>query len=347
MNRWLRVFGSALVGSQLLLSHPASAVAHRGSRILTMDTGPTQDGSDDPIALAQSAFGIQAVHLMLKWTDIEVSPGVYDPHWLDAINREYPARNLMVHLSINPIDARNKHVPSDLEPLGFDNPYVIYRFCAMLNFAFSRMPDVRFAGFGIGNEVDPYFLVSPSELGSYKVLYDYARLHVRRYWRPELTIGVSANFSQTVGELRQQMLVLNQHSDAIFTLYYPVTGDPAAVPAHMAWLTALYPARRIHIKETGYPSSVLTGSSESTQADFIGAMFTAWDHHADQVELVGFFQLTDFAPALVDYYVDYYGYEVPIFRAFLGSLGLRTWPAAGTRKLSWDRLASEARSRGW
>jgi hypothetical protein len=143
------------------------------------------------------------------------------------------------------------------------------------------------------------------------------------------------------------MLFLNQNSDAIFTLYYPVTGDPAAVPVHMAWLATLYASRKIHVKEVGYPSTILTGSSEEKQADFLSALFTGWDNHADQIELVGYFQLTDFAPALVDYYVDYYGYDVPIFRAFLGSLGLRTWPAAGTRKLSWDRFAFEARSRGW
>jgi len=128
-----------------------SAAVYRGNRILGMDIGPTEAGTDDPITLAQTTFGVQAAHLMLKWTDIEVAPGVYDGYWLDAINRAYPPRGMKVHLSINPIDARNKHMPPDLKPLGFDHPLVIYRLCEMLNFAFSRMPDVTFVGFGIGN----------------------------------------------------------------------------------------------------------------------------------------------------------------------------------------------------
>ena len=116
---------------------------------------------------------------------------------------------------------------------------------------------------------------------------------------------------------------------------------------HMSWLTTLYAGRRIHLKEVGYPSSVFTASSEETQARFVSQLFAAWDQHADQIEFVGYFQLTDFSPSTVDYYVGYYGYDVPIFRAFLGTLGLRTWAGSGSHKLAWDQFVVEARARGW
>src|SRR6185436_15998936 len=103
----------------------------------------------------------------------------------------------------------------------------------------------------------------------------------------------------------------------------------------------------IHFREAGYTSDAAPGGSPEAQRAFVTAMFEAWDAHADQIELVSFFRLTDFSPEQVDYYANYYQSQTAAFRGFLAGLGLRTWFEDGLYKSGFFQLLIESRSRGW
>jgi hypothetical protein len=76
-------------------------------------------------------------------------------------------------------------------------------------------------------------------------------------------------------------------------------------------------------------------------------VFEAWDTHAAQIETISFFALTDFSPSYVEELQRYYGFPDPRFAAYLGTLGLRTFPGAGTDKEAFSELRLQASQRGW
>jgi hypothetical protein len=200
--------------------------------------------------------------------------------------------------------------------------------------------------------VDEYFRLHLDTLPAYKTFYDDAVYHVKQA-RPDVPVGVSANLhALTRSGISGLLEYLNERSDVILVLYYPVdftfvARDPSVVAADVDALTARYWYKPIHFREAGYPSAEDSGGSLESQRAFIEQMFAAWDAHADQIALMTFFRLTDFSPDQVQYYADYYQTNTIPFRGFLSSLGLRTWAGDGTYKPAFWQLAIEARGRGW
>jgi hypothetical protein len=324
----------------------------RGTRILSIDATPTERNTYDPVETAQYFLGVQSVQLMLDWTDIEVAPGVYSDRYLTAIDAYYSARGVSVSLTIRPVDAIHKNVPPDLAGEAFDSPAMIFRFFAVLDYMFAKLPTVTLASVGIGNEVDEWLRLNPETFAAYRTFYNAALYHAKTL-RPDVRIGVSANLHALVSGGRADLLEqLNEFSDVLLVLYYPVNFDFTVKPVSVVGpdvdaLTARYPSKTIHFREAGYPTDFAPGGSYDAQQAFVTAMFQAWDAHADRIELVSFFRLTDFSPAQVDYYANYYQAQDATFRGFLAGLGLRTWFGDGVYKPAFFQLLIEARARGW
>jgi alpha-glucosidase len=326
----------------------------KGSRILGIEVKPTEINIWDPVQVAQDFLGVQSVQLMLDWNQIEQSPGVYSGEILDAINAYYGPRHIAVSLTIRPVDAIHKNVPTDLLDQPFDSPMMIYRFKSLLNFVYSKLTNVTIASLGIGNEVDEWLRVSPDTFEAYKAFYN-AELYFSKLMRPDVRVGVSANLHALVSGSRAVLLEqLNQWSDVLLVLYYPMDLQAMARPleevgADIDQFVARYPIKPIHFREAGYPANVVVGGSNENQAAFIREMFAAWDSHADRIELVSFFHLTDFSPEQVDFWLNYYQGEeqTPEFRGFLEGLGLRTWFGNGVFKPAFFQFLVEAHARGW
>jgi hypothetical protein len=121
--------------------------------------------------------------------------------------------------------------------------------------------------------------------------------------------------------------------------------DPTDITNVFADMAEFPVDKPVYVLEIGSPSSAINGGSESHQADFVSAMFDAWDATASEITHLEFFALTDFDPLVVEQLLDYYGLSSEAFAAYLGSLGLRTWPEAGMNKLAWNRLLSEMSAR--
>ncbi|MBW6519117.1 MAG: hypothetical protein K0A89_11535 [ANME-2 cluster archaeon] len=78
--------------------------------------------------------------MSLAWDDIESSPGNYGNKYLDIANQFYPANNMQISLSINPIDTNNLRPPPDLKDRDLDDPEVIERYNKLMDYVFSRTP---------------------------------------------------------------------------------------------------------------------------------------------------------------------------------------------------------------
>jgi len=105
----------------------------------------------------------------------------------------------------------------------------------------------------------------------------------------------------------------------------------------------------IILQECGHPSSTVNNSSESRQAGFISAVFSAWDTHSDRPQLIDMTWQYDVDMATVDQWVIDFGLSGSAnemeFRGYLGALGLSN--NDGTEKPALQRLRDELQARDW
>ncbi|NDJ77812.1 MAG: hypothetical protein GYB65_16300 [Chloroflexi bacterium] len=322
----------------------------KGDRVLVIDVSEGEGEEYDTVFMMGMDMGMQQVGMSMDWTDIETAPGVYDGSMLEIINIYFPAFGMPVDFTIRPIHTGTLRVPDDLANTRLDDPEMIARFNALLDFAFATMPDVEFSSVSIGSEFDGYLGDNADLWAQYTVLATAAADHVREL-RPGTPIAFEAMyFTGFQGASAPYLRALNEYADIIGVSYYPLDGnmqvlEPAVLGEHFGALVAEYPDKPIWFYQFGYPSSPLNDSSEEAQAEFIRQAFLAWDMYPDQVIMIDFTWLTDMSDDSVAYFEEYYSYSSPEFAAFLGSLGLRY--ADGTPKLALDVLREEAALRGW
>jgi hypothetical protein len=325
-----------------------------GERILSIDITTAEDGDfDAAVGIAKEA-GATATCLAVYWDYYETSPGVYEPEedWLEVANDYYPKAGLDLTLTLSVIDTNQKRVPADLMDRPFDDPEMIARFSAFLDHVFSRLQDVGLISLAIGNEIDIYLENGPDTWEAYQTFYE-ATAEYARSIRPGLPIGTKTVFygDMMKGEFAE-VQAINRASDVILVTYYPLDENgmvhtPSVVRDDFDALAAAFPGKPIEIRELGYPSSELLGSSEQQQAEFVRGVFRAWDAHADQITLVVFAWLTDVSEADLEFFETYYGSSDPKFVAFLGTLGMRTYVGLGADKPAFIALKEEAHARDW
>jgi hypothetical protein len=170
----------------------------------------------------------------------------------------------------------------------FDDPQVIARYQELLDHVLSVLSDADVQLVLVGVEADVYLDDDPTAWDAYATFAadaaDYVHLQ-----QPGIEVGVQ---SSTYSRLREpeKWKALDDVSDIIATSYYPLDGlnvrDPSEIAGDFDALTALYPGRTIRIVESGFPASTSNGSSAELQADFIHALFAAWDEHADQIRSI-------------------------------------------------------------
>jgi len=327
------------------------AVVPRGARSFGLAVGAAEDGDYDGAFGKARAIGMDVTSLSLGWDDIEVSPGVFANPFLAIAEAYYPPSGTGVVLAISPIDTNVLRVPADLQGLAFDDPAVIARFDALMDWVFTQIPTLDVPMLSIGNEVDVWLGTDATLWSQYTNFFTTVRAHIASV-RPGLPVGVKATWSGLTGAAKDFLSDLNAATDAVLVTYYPLQFDFTVLPTTAVAddfdeLCALYPGRPIEFLEFGAPSSALLGSSDLVQAAFVDALFSSWDDHADQIPLAFVDWQTDVSPAQLSQFEAYYGSSDPNFLAFFGTLGLRTWPGAGTDKPAWTALSAELALRGW
>ncbi len=338
----------------LLLACPgctAQTALPEQDRLLSLEVTTAADDDYDAAFVLARSVGMQVTSLSLQWDDLEPSPGRYgtDPDWLGIANDFFPAQGTTVSLMIGPIDTNTLRLPADLKNKAFDDPEVIARFERLLDYVFAQIPDLELSSLAIGNEIDGYLGMNRQRWRQYDHFFEKVSTYARNK-RPGLVVGSKLGFGGLTGEARALSSPLLRASDAVMLTYYPLRDDftakdPAVVHEDFDRLAALFPDKPLYILEAGYPSSSLLGSSEAAQAAFVHELFSAWDEHAEQVKVVSLLWLHDLPPGIVDELVDYYGLHDEKFRAYLATLGLRTFK--GEDKQAFEKLQQETQQRGW
>lgn len=304
---------------------------------------------DDAFRVVSDA-GFSHTELPLFWDELETAPFRFEPEVdipaiLDAF---YPAQGWGVSLTLSVVDTVADRRPGDLQDLAFDDPAVIDRLAAYVDWLAGQMPTLEIDSISIGNEVDIY-LGMTGRWGEYGRFLDQAVPIVRTAF-PGIPVGVVQTFEGLTGPDSGRAVDLIGRVDIATVTYYPLDSayqvrDPAGVGDDIdALLEVIGPGKSLHLNEVGYPTGAINGSSEEAQAGFVRAIFGAWDDHADRIPVVVFVWLHDVGHEAVAAFDEYYGVSDEGFSSYLATLGLRT--ADGTDKAGFTALVGEAAARG-
>jgi len=362
-------------------SSSAAAPVPMGSRRLSIDISMPEDQNYETAFGKATDVGIQQVGLALDWRDIEVQPGVYSNPYLSTANEFYPKKNVALNLTLRPINNTHKSVPDDLKLVAFDNAQMILRFQKLLDYVFSQTDKLTFSSIVIGSEFDVYLrkpaapqamrVLSPSALttladtpqlpdisssgtpwSQYGVFFNSISQYIKTR-KPGVKVALEATYPGLVGASKEELKTLNQLSDLVGVSYYPLESDfsvkdPAVVAADFRTLASIYPNKTIYFYQLGYPSSTVLNSSEDKQAQFIEAVFNAWDTYATQIGMIDFTYLTDCSEQEIANEAKYYGLtQNNAFSEFLRTLGLRRYPNSGEDKPAYLALKQNSKARGW
>ena len=328
---------------------PADKNVLKGDRLLGIDVNPAYGVDYDAAIDIANTTGMDFVSLSFGWNDIETTPLNYTNENLWIANNYYPPRNCKIALIIAPIDTNVNRMPTDIKDQPINDTEVISRFNAMLYNVSTQLNTVDLISLSIGNEVNTYLGADQEAWANYTDFFNQTSKYARTLW-PSIKIGCKTMFKALIETNKNEIFMLNNFSDVIMTTYYPLNDDFSVKPLSVLRedfdnITELYENREIYFLEVGYPSNTTLGSSNSTQAAFIEEIFRQWDSNIDQVKLIHIVWLHDKSTAEVNYFCDYYNIHSENFKAYIGSIGIRT--SNGIDKDAFLKLKNMAHTRGW
>ena len=334
-------------------ANPAVPKVPRGNRVLGIETTTVPPGLtyDDNIAKAQSV-NARGTSMSIQWNQIEPSPKAYtDPDsGLAIANAYYPTKNIGLSLIIRSVDTVDVPVPSDLKNTKFDDPKLIARFQAMLDWVFEKTPQLELISLQIGNEIDLNAISTPDFWSQYKTFVREVTNHVHKK-RPGTLVGFTVTHRAAGGELQANILAAAQATDLIGVTYYPLDDDFSVKPSSVVVgdfdrIVSAFGSKPIHMAEVGLPTGSANNSSEALQAKFLESIFVAWDKYASKIPYLAIDRLVDYSPSTAASYATEYGMPDNLeFTSFIETLGLQSY--AGDDKAAIATLRRLTEERGW
>ncbi|HFE32586.1 MAG TPA: hypothetical protein ENJ17_04675 [Gammaproteobacteria bacterium] len=334
-----------------------SGITPQGARILGMDV---KEVPDYATAYAEAmSLGVREVSVSLDWSLLEPSEGNYDNTLPGAIDAFYPAQAAYTTLVLRPLDTPGPRLPAYLAGKAFDDPAVITAFGNFLTNLHGQLTNLNNSGklkwIHVGNEIDATLGSDSTQWAAWQTFFNAAKAKIESLWGSSVVVSsvVQSSLLANSSALPLYQSFLNNADAAVFT-YYPLNGDftvqPSSVVAgDFALMTRTIASKPIILQECGYPSGALNNSSEAQQADFITAVFDAWDTQRDRITLIDFAWQYDVAEATVDQWVMDYGMSgqpnEANFKNYLWTLGLGN--NDGTDKQAMQRLRDELAARNW
>lgn len=324
----------------------------KGERILSIQVNLGEEGDYDSIFDESLEAGNETQVLSQDWNELETTPGKFEPsqNFLAIANVYYPARHIPLHLTIRPIHTNRKVVPSDLVNTPLDDPLTILRFKALLDWISRQIPRIDFVSLAIGSEVDMFMWGRSDRWTEWINFYAAVAPYARQKF-PDTLISCETTYRAFLGADLENVRALHEHSDVIGVSYYPMrhklggVKSPEVVHTDFRTVVEAIPQKPIIYYQIGYPSSPALKSSLTQQSNFITEAFRAWDTDARRILMLNFQWMHEAPNFGVDQYVEYYQYDTPNFREFLGSLGLQSW--SGDPKPAWNTLKEESKARGF
>ena len=324
----------------------------KGNRVLAIQANMGGEGNFDALFKESLEAGNEAQSLSQDWNELEAAPGLFErkPNFLAIANVYYSARKIPLHVTLRPIHTNKKVVPTDLKNIPIDDPQTITRFKTLLDWVAAQIPKIEVASLTIGSEVNIFMWGDSERWEAWTNFYAAVVPYARKKF-PGTPISCETTFAGFTGPDLERIRKLHQHSDVIGVSYYPMQNklgsvrSPQDVHTDFETVVNAIPEKPIIFYQIGYPSSPALGSSLEQQAEFITEAFRAWDTYASRIRMLNFQWMHEAPRSGVDKYADYYQYDTPDFREFLGSLGLQSW--MGKPKPAWETLKKEAKARGF
>lgn len=261
----------------------------KGSRRFGMDILNQYSGGSymtDLQTFKSMGGSYQTLHL--AWSSLEgpgsgTTSGIFtDPsNALQTFSNLASSDGIKLALTIRPIDATGKTVPSDLSSTGFSSSNMKTRFKALIDYIITRIPKANLVSIMIGNEIDNY---NPGSDSNFWIDYGDFLSEIRSFVNTNysgLPVGFTATFggisdtSKTLAFGFNSVAVMQTYAnlvDAVGVTYYPmntsfVTNEPTVVASDFTQMIS-FTAKPIHIQEIGYATSSANSSSEYKQAYF-------------------------------------------------------------------------------
>ncbi len=332
--------GTALVAGCSLESRHLASPQQAGVRVFGLEVSE-RPGLDmaEQLGIARSA-GARAVPLTIRWSAAERDRGALDlSKWEDAL-RLSRARGHTVLLNVSTFDRNDRLFPRDLMDRPLDDPQVLARFGsfveAILDVAGREVAYVSFA-----DDFDAHLRRHPLDRDAWAALEAFveAGFDPLRERRPEISTGITL-----AAPLHESAPIegLVAGSDVIFADYAFSQRDHEGGPfdhvgAEIDALVRVADAKPLIIREASYPTDPEHAGTELGQAQFVHALFEAWDAHRDRIPVVilsGMFEAESETCVRGEH---------GIGRTCASTLGA----AAALPEIAWSQLLFEATSRSF
>lgn len=328
---------NSLEGERPVLIAPA-LFSHKNSP-------PGLEGSIEAMSLLtdnnMNLFGFAA-----NWADLELSPGAFNlqDHFINPLTLlvpQYPKLDGVVFV-LKMIDTNWRPMPQDIQARPFDDPEVLRRFEALIDAIAAEPSNNRLTHILLGNEVDGYLSQHPEEFAGFITFYQKGveRIH-------EKMPGVKVSTIITFQSLERHSVIFdqfNQFSDFVCYTYYPFSDSSgnatwqmrpvSEIKADIDLMAQRAGDREFAFTEIGYSSSVLNGSSEEQQAQFVGEMFQAIKgfQRDGRLAFLLYHALYDYPPGVCAPYAEAQGIDSTAICSFMENLGLRRYDTGEPRK---------------
>ena len=335
----------------------------KGDRVLAWQVDMTQNNSFDSAYTYAQAACIESIHFAFSWNLMEPTIGTFDQTFLNntlGISDVYfPLLGIELEMNIPTMNTVAKDVPSDLLNVNFDDPVMINRFKIILDTIFSRLPNLKLSALNIGNESDIFMGTDTTQYNAYKTFLDsvvpYAKMLYVNIHNDSLKVGTTLTHAGLTNSVQAPLChLLNSNLDIVSTTYYPLNNDftmksPTVVSPDFLDLVTEYPdtAQPIYFVECGYSTSAVCNSSDSLQSDFFKNVFTAWDTYQNNIKYLTIYKTTDWSQSVVDDLAIRFGITDTIFKEYLRTLGVRTYPGNGVNKIAYETIICELSARSW
>ncbi|VAW67427.1 hypothetical protein MNBD_GAMMA09-2749 [hydrothermal vent metagenome] len=340
-------------------SNLSTQVPAQGVRILGMDVKSVPSATYASAYNQAVTMGVREVSVSLDWALLEPSEGNYDNTLPDIIDTFYSLQNADLTLVLRPLDTPGPRLPSDLAGLPFNDPSVITAFDNFLTNLHARLPTLNASGklkwIHVGNEIDANLGSDVTKWAQWQIFFNAAKTKIESLWGSGIEVSSIIQFStlKNPGRLALYNNLLPTLDSAAIT-YYPLNADftmqaVSVVASDFNLMVNAISNKPILLQECGYASSSVNGSSEQLQADFISAVFNAWDTQRARIKLIDFAWQYDVSEARVDQWVIDFGMsgqaDENAFKQYLWTLGLSNYDAS--EKLALQRLRDELQARLW
>ncbi len=338
---------------------PPPSSPSQDSRVLGMAVTSVPSVTYDSAYAQAINMGVREVSVSLDWASLEPTLGNYNNTLPAIIEAYYPVQQAKLTLVLRPLDTPGQSMPAELVGKPYDDAAVIKAFDNFLTNLHGQLTTLNASGklkwIYVGNEIDSYLGSDTKKWAQWTTFFNAAKAKIKSLWGSSVTVSSIVQFSTLVNTAkRAEYLKLLPKLDSAVLTYYPLKSDFTVQPTSQiatdfTLMTTTISTKNIILQECGYPSGITNNSSDALQAEFITAVFNAWDSHRTRISLVDFSWQYDISEATADAWVILYGMSgqtnAAEFKSYLWTLGLNHYDS--TPKPAFGQLKKELALRGW